>query len=204
MALLHWVIGLPSGLALALFLFWRLWFLRDPERAIPEGDVVVSPADGRVLCVEKVDLPGFGKKGAARFNFGCEEVGKRATLISIFMSPLDVHVNRAPLAGTIAAVRYHKGEFHHAGSERANENESNEIIIRGEGRTVGVVQVAGVLARRIRCFVKEGQRVEKGERIGLINLGSRVCLLLPEGLAPRVKQGERVSAGSTVVAEMTP
>lgn len=204
MALLGWLIGLPLGLALALFLFWRLWFLRDPEREIPGGDAIVSPADGRVLAVENVELPGSGRKGAGRFNFSCSEVGKSATLVSIFMSPLDVHINRAPIAGTIAAVRYHKGEFHHAGRKDAVMNESNEIVIRGERHTIGVVQVAGVLARRIRCFVREGQRVGKGERIGLINLGSRVCLLLPAGISPKARPGDRVRAGSSVVAEVAP
>ena len=187
------------GLMAGLLLFWRLWFLRDPERVISERGIV-SPADGRVLEVREVELPGSAAKGAARFNF--TGLGKRALMVSIFMSPLDVHVNRAPIAGTVERISYRKGAFHPAHSPAALENESNEVIIRDGHLTVGVVQIAGVLARRIRCFVNVGQRVEKGQRIGLINLGSRACLLLPPDAHVLVTAGQRVLAGTSIIAEM--
>ncbi len=200
--LLLLVVGVPVTLAVLLLLFWRLWFLRDPEREIPKGDVIVSPADGKVLEIREVELPGSAKKGVGEFNFLGKELGKKALMLSIFMSPLDVHVNRAPIAGEVIAVRYHKGGFHPADSERANLNESNEIIIKGKKHTIGVVQVAGTLARRIECFTSVGAKLGKGERIGLINLGSRVVLLMPPTIKPEVGVGDRVFAGSTVIAAL--
>lgn len=200
--LLLLVVGVPVTLGVLLLLFWRLWFLRDPEREVPGGDVIVSPADGKVLEIREVALPGSGKKGAGEFNFVAEELGQKALMLSIFMSPLDVHVNRAPIVGVVVAVRYHKGGFHPADSELANQNESNEIIIKGENHTIGVVQVAGILARRIECFIAVGAKLEKGERIGLINLGSRVVLLMPPHIKPEVKVGDRVFAGNTVITAL--
>lgn len=196
------VIGLPVTLVVLLLLFWRLWFLRNPEREIPEGEMIVSPADGRVLDICEVALPSSAKKGVGEFNFLGKELGEKALMLSIFMSPLDVHVNRAPIAGEVVAVRYHKGAFHPADSELANQNESNEIIIKGEKHTIGVVQVAGILARRIECFTAVGAKLEKGERIGLINLGSRVVLLMAPHIKPRVEVGDKVFAGSTVIAAL--
>lgn len=196
------MVGAPLSLGILLLLFWRFWFLRDPEREVPGGDVIVSPADGKILEIREVELPGSGEKGAGEFNFLGKELGKKALMLSIFMSPLDVHVNRAPIAGEVIAVRYHGGGFHPADSELANQNESNEIIIKGEKHTIGVVQVAGILARRIECFTAAGANVEKGERIGLINLGSRVVLLMPPHIKPEVEAGDRVFAGSTVIAAL--
>jgi len=191
-----------GGLVIALFLFWRLWFLRDPDRKIPTGDVVISPADGKIVEIREVNLPGEGKKGMGIFNFSGEGLENPALMISIFMSPLNVHVNRAPISGKVKAIRYHPGSFLHANSKRANENESNELIIEGDGLTIGVVQVAGMLARRIECFVKEGAVLEKGERFGLINLGSRVCVLLPPHIRPAVAVGDHVLAGESVLARL--
>lgn len=202
MVLLHWLIGVPIGLVLCIFLYWRLWFLRDPEREIPDGNVIVSPADGKVMEIREVTLPGSAKKGIGEFNFVGKELGKKALMLSIFMSPLDVHYNRAPIAGEVTAIRYHKGGFHPADSERANENESNEIIIKAKNHTIGVVQVAGILARRIECFTTVGARVEKGERIGLINLGSRVTLLMPLKIKLDVAVGDKVKGGSTIIARL--
>ncbi len=202
MALYHWLIGVPLALIIAIFLFWRIWFLRNPNRNIPEGNVMVSPADGKVMEIREVSLPGKVEKGMGEFNFICGELGDKALMVSIFMSPFDVHYNRAPIPGEIIAIRYHKGAFHPADSEESNQNESNEIIIKGKAHTIGVVQIAGILARRIKCHVAVGQKVEKGERFGLINLGSRVCLLLPTTIKPSVNVGERVKGGSTIIANI--
>ena len=160
-------------------------FFRDPERLIPSDSAcLVSPADGRTQ--EVVDE-----------EFG----GKRWQRVSIFMSPLDVHVNRSPLEGAIAAVEYRKGSFHPAmRPEVSLENEQNVVTIRGERTTVVVRQIAGLLARRIVFWKRRGDTVRRGERFGLIKFGSRVDVLLEPGIRILVKPGDRVRAGSSVLA----
>ena len=160
-------------------------FFRDPERLIPSDSAcLVSPADGRTQ--EVVDE-----------EFG----GKRWQRVSIFMSPLDVHVNRSPLEGAIAAVEYRKGSFHPAmRPEVSLENEQNVVTIRGERTTVVVRQIAGLLARRIVFWKRRGDTVRRGERFGLIKFGSRVDVLLEPGIRIHVKPGDRVRAGSSVLA----
>ena len=160
-------------------------FFRDPERLIPtDSACLVSPADGRTQEVVEEE---FG--------------GKRWQRVSIFMSPLDVHVNRSPLEGAIAAVEYRKGSFHPAmRPEVSLENEQNVVTIRGERTTVVVRQIAGLLARRIVFWKRRGDTVRKGERFGLIKFGSRVDVLLEPGMRILVKPGDRVRAGSSVLA----
>ena len=160
-------------------------FFRDPERLIPTDSVcLVSPADGRTQEVVEEE---FG--------------GRRWQRVSIFMSPLDVHVNRSPLEGAIAAVEYRKGSFHPAmRPEVSLENEQNVVTIRGERTTVVVRQIAGLLARRIVFWKRRGDTVRKGERFGLIKFGSRVDVLLEPGIRILVKPGDRVRAGSSVLA----
>jgi len=177
-------------LALGGFL---LNFFRDPERTAPSGEgLVVSPADGRVLLVEpEVD--------EARF------LSSRAAKISIFMSPLDVHVNRAPIDGEVTAVHYNHGKYLAAFSDKASlENEQNAIVMAAaDGRSIAFIQIAGMVARRIVCRVAAGDRLRRGERVGMIKLGSRVDIFLPGRVTLRVRAGDRVSAGVTVLGVLT-
>jgi phosphatidylserine decarboxylase len=176
-------------LALAALLFllaaFMAYFFRDPQRDAPaEGDLVVSPADGRVTRVEKVS--------------GAD--GRSPTVVSIFLSPFDVHVNRAPIAGTVVDVTYTKGRFTAATSDNASlVNEQNALTIRGEKMTLVCKQIAGVLARRIVCWKRPGDRLELGERFGLIKFGSRTDLVLPPEVEVLVTVGARVRGGVTVI-----
>lgn len=163
--------------ALALFC---LYFFRDPERAIPPGQVAVAPADGKVVVVRP--------NGAT-------------TQVSIFLNIFDVHVNRSPIAGKIAAIEYSKGKFLVASREAASaENERNTLTVEGDGTRVVFSQIAGLVARRIVCWKKPGDQVGAGERIGLIKFGSRVDVLLGPEWRIEVAAGQRVSAGSSVLA----
>jgi phosphatidylserine decarboxylase len=167
-----------------------LYFFRDPERTPPAGEhLVVSPADGRVLEVRA--------EREERF------LGAPATRVSIFMSPLDVHVNRSPVAGTVERVQHTAGKFHAAFADKASlDNERNAVVLESEGRRYLVIQIAGALARRIVCRRAPGDRLGRGERFGMIMFGSRVDLFLPPDVTPRVSKGDRVQAGRTVVAEV--
>ena len=157
-----------------------LYFFRDPERVIPAGPVAVSPADGKVVAVKE--------EGAN-------------TRISIFLNIFDVHVNRTPIAGTIADVRYQKGRFLVASKERASsENEQNTVVVQGDGTRVTFKQIAGLIARRIVFNKKLGDVVAAGERIGLIKFGSRVDVMLGPEWELAVRQGMRVQAGASVLA----
>jgi phosphatidylserine decarboxylase len=185
---LLWPRGIPLaalGLLLALF---SLWFFRNPDRTPPPGaGVVVSPADGRIVYA--------GESPPGRYSV---EAGKR---VSVFMSPFDVHVNRAPVTGRVASVRYHKGAFHVASVDKASlMNEQNGVAIVTPGdRTVTYVQIAGMLARRIVCDLKEGDAVRQGQRVGMIRFGSRVDLYLPAEVRLSVVPGDRVRAGESVL-----
>jgi phosphatidylserine decarboxylase len=169
-----------------------LYFFRDPERVPPAGErAVVSPADGRVLAVVA--------EREERF------LAAAATRVSIFMSPLDVHVNRNPVAGTVERVEHTPGKFRAAFADKASlDNERNAVVLAAGGRRYLMVQIAGALARRIVCRLAPGDRVERGARFGLIMFGSRMDLYLPAGVRPVVKAGDRVRAGATVVAEIEP
>ena len=185
---LLWPRGVPLaalGLLLALF---SLWFFRNPDRTPPPGTgLVVSPADGRIVYA--------GESPPGRYALAA---GKR---VSIFMSGIDVHVNRAPVSGRVTAIRYHKGEFHVASVDKASlMNEQNGVTIATpEGRTVTYVQIAGIVARRIVCDLKEGDAVLQGQRVGLIRFGSRLDLYLPADVRLSVAIGDRVRAGESVI-----
>jgi len=171
------VLGLPMYLAAA----FCLYFFRDPERAIPAGDVAVSPADGKVLSVQAD--------------------GPDQTRVSIFMNVFDVHVNRAPIAGRVSQIAYKKGRFLVASRDRAAlENEQNLVVLEGGGSRVAYKQIAGLIARRIVCYKKTGDEVMRGERVGLIKFGSRVDVFLGPEWQVEIKPGERVRAGSSVLA----
>ena len=177
---LYWAAS--AVLILAIFV---LNFFRDPERLISsDPDAIVCPADGRVVEIREESYD-----------------GRTVRRVSIFMSPLDVHVNRSPIAGVIEGVRYQKGAFHVASEARASvENEMNVFAVRGSQGVVVVKQIAGVLARRIVFWKKAGDALARGERFGLIKFGSRVDVLLDWTAEVRVRVGERVHAGSTTLA----
>jgi phosphatidylserine decarboxylase len=165
-----------------------LWFFRDPERAIPTGPgLIVSPGDGRVTETAAIATPN----------------GPRQR-ISIFLSVFNVHINRSPLAGVLTGVRYQKGQYLNAmNPASADRNEQNIATVRGDdGVEVTFKQIAGLLARRIVFNLREGDRVERGERVGLIKFGSRVDVLLPAEAILQVKVGQRVKGGASVLAAM--
>jgi phosphatidylserine decarboxylase len=163
------------------------YFFRDPDRLIPQAPgLVVSPADGKVMIAGPTDHrwapPGEWQQ------------------ITIFLSPLDVHINRTPVEGRVTKVEYRPGRFLPAYAERSNDNELNELWLDSNGRTVVVRQVVGILARRIVCRVVEGQQLARGERIGLMKFGSRMDVFLPRDAELRIGVGEQVVAGETVLA----
>ncbi len=179
--LVSWLAGPVFGAPLFFVAAFCLYFFRDPERAIPDGDVAVSPADGRILSVQPD--------------------GPDQTRVSIFMNVFDVHVNRAPIAGRVSDVVYKKGQFLVASRDRASlENEQNLVVLDGGGSRVAYKQIAGLIARRIVCYKKTGDEVTRGERVGLIKFGSRVDVFLGPEWKVGVKPGERVKAGSSVLA----
>lgn len=169
--------GLPFY-ALALFC---LYFFRDPERIVPTGNVLVSPADGKVVAVRPLD------SGEVR--------------VSIFLSIFNVHVNRTPIPGRVTAVQYQKGKFLVASHEAASsENEQNTLIIEGDGTRVVCRQIAGLIARRIVCFKRPGDTLTPGERIGYIKFGSRTDVIFGSEWSIAVKVGDKVAGGATVLA----
>lgn len=181
--------GLWAAAALSLLLAaFMAFFFRDPERECATGEgVVVSPADGRVLSIAPLD----------------PNAGEPATQISIFLSPLDVHINRSPIAGEIIDVVYKPGAFHVASRDIASvENEQNIVTVRGDRVTVVFRQIAGALARRVVFWKKKGDRVELGERIGLMKFSSRMDVVMPREVEVLVRKGQRVVGGITVIGRV--
>lgn len=173
----HWLFAAPFFL-LALFC---LWFFRDPDREIPAGSVAVSPADGKVVSI------------------GSDPDGR--TRVGIFLNVFDVHVNRTPIAGTIRKIDYREGKFLVASRpEAASQNEQNTFVVDGDDTSIEFSQIAGLIARRIICYKKPGDRVAAGERVGLIQFGSRVDVLFGPEWTLAVQEGQRVSAGSSILA----
>ena len=192
------LIGLVLGHYLVwvgvVFLLFCLYFFRDPERVAPgRAGAVVAPADGHVVSVMQVAPPAeLGLGPAPRWR------------VAIFLSVMDVHVNRAPAAGVVTRVAYRHGAFVNASLDKASEaNERNALALRlDDGREMAVVQIAGLIARRIVCGVREGDRLATGERFGIIRFGSRTDVYLPEGVTPLVEVGQTMIGGETVVAEL--
>jgi phosphatidylserine decarboxylase len=179
--LVTWAAGPWFAAPLWILAAFCLYFFRDPERAVPSGDVAVSPADGKVVAVKP----------------------ENATLnrVSIFLNIFDVHVNRAPIAGSISKVQYQEGKFHVASREVcSDQNEQNVVTVQGDGTTVIFKQIAGLIARRIVFRKKPGDHVAAGERVGLIKFGSRVDVLLGPEWEIVVRPGMRVQAGSSIIA----
>ncbi|HVF46179.1 MAG TPA: phosphatidylserine decarboxylase [Pyrinomonadaceae bacterium] len=189
-------IPLIAGLLLGIFGFliaaavilliaaFMIFFFRDPKRAIPQGrGLIVSAADGRVTRIE---------------NDG------ETKLVSVFLSPLDVHINRSPIAGRISKISYQPGRKMPATSDKASlVNERNSLVIEGDEMTVTCTQIAGILARRIVCWPKTGDNLTRGEKFGLIKFGSRTDVRMPAGVDVLVKVGDRVKGGETVIGRMT-
>lgn len=184
-----WALGWTAAGALfgAVALFTG-WFFRNPSRRIPGGpNLIVSPGDGRVLAVAEEEEPRFLKERAVR--------------VSIFLSPLNVHINRTPCAGTVRTVGYTPGRFLVASRPEATlQNEQTAALIETDaGSRILCVQVAGYVARRIVCWLSEGERVDRGERYGLIRFGSRMDLYVPVGTQVRVRAGDRVTGGESII-----
>lgn len=200
-------IGIAAGLTVLFLIFvpplaWLgalatafcIFFFRDPERIVPvRPGLVVSPADGLVSAVERAVPP-------ADLGMGTQSL----TRISVFLSVFDVHINRVPADGKIAALAYHKGKFLNAANDKASEeNERQSVrLTLDDGRDIAFVQIAGLIARRIVCDLQVGQSVRAGERFGLIRFGSRTDVYLPEGVAALVAPGQRMIGGETVIADL--
>jgi phosphatidylserine decarboxylase len=194
------LLGLVVGAWLAwlgvAFLLFCLYFFRDPERVPPaRPGAVLAPADGRVVSVMPAVPPAeLGLGAASRWR------------VAIFLSVLDVHVNRMPASGTVTRIAYRHGKFVNASMDKASEhNERNALALRlPDGREMAIVQIAGLIARRIVCQVREGDFVTVGSRFGIIRFGSRTDLYLPEGVHPLVAEGQLMIGGETVIAELSP
>ena len=183
----------PLGWLGAMATLWCIYFFRDPQRVTPVRDgIVVAPADGRVSRIGNTVPP---KE---------LELGERPLpRVSIFMSVFDCHVNRSPVTGRIDRIVYHHGAFLSADLDKASENnERNSLVIATEKGRIGVVQIAGLVARRILCFVRAGATVGVGERIGMIRFGSRLDVYLPDGVRPLVAEGQTAIAGETIIADL--
>lgn len=187
-----------AGWVMVMVTIWVLTFFRDPIRATPQDDsLLVAPADGLVTLIQRVTPP--------REMAGPQGLGDTPMIrVSIFMSVFDVHINRTPISGTIKNVIYISGKFLNADLDKASEdNERQHILVeRADGLRIGFTQIAGLVARRIVPFVKPGDIVAAGQRIGLIRFGSRVDVYLPDGTVPRVVLGQRTVAGETVLAKL--
>ncbi|GAA6201437.1 phosphatidylserine decarboxylase [Aquicoccus sp. SU-CL01552] len=173
---------------------WCYYFFRDPERVTPEREgLIVSPADGIVSLIEPAVPPA---------ELGLPD--QPLTRVSVFMSVFNCHVNRLPVSGEITAIAYRPGKFLNASLDKASvDNERNSLAIRMEdGRSIAVVQIAGLVARRIVCFTEIGAKLATGERFGLIRFGSRLDVYLPEGVEPQVRIGQTMIAGETVLADL--
>jgi phosphatidylserine decarboxylase len=183
-----WPKSLPLAAAGLLVTAFMAWFFRDPGRIPPaEPGAVISPADGKIVFC--------GDCAPGRYS------PKSGKMVSVFMSVFDVHVNRAPVSGRVASVRYNPGKFHVASVDKASlENEQNGVVLEtAGGHKVSYVQIAGLIARRIVCYLSEGDTVKQGQRVGMIRFGSRVDIFLPASTTLRVKKGDRVRAGESIV-----
>jgi phosphatidylserine decarboxylase len=198
------VVAAVIGLAVAPWLTWLggafvlfcLYFFRDPERTVPDRPgVLVAPADGRIVMVGQAIPP-------EELDLGSEPRWR----VAIFLSVLDVHVNRMPAAGTVTRIAYRHGKFLNASLDKAStDNERNALALKlDSGGDIGVVQIAGLIARRILCDVREGEHVEGGARFGIIRFGSRTDVYLPHGVVPLVAVGQTMIGGETVLAQTGP
>jgi phosphatidylserine decarboxylase len=187
--LLGWLTQPAWAILPCLLAFFFLWFFRDPKRAVPQdAGAVVSPGDGKVTDVSMVTVG-----------------NEKQTRLSIFLSVFNVHVNRSPIAGVVRDVRYQRGQFLNAMNRAsAEQNEQNIVTVEGDGQKVVFKQIAGLLARRIVFYPNVGDRLERGQRVGLIKFGSRVDVVLDSSARVNVKIGDHVKGGATVLAYLQP
>jgi len=193
-SLILYIVWAPLGWIGLGLTIWCYYFFRDPKRATPVRDgLIVSPADGVVSLIEKAVPPA---------ELGMSDAP--LTRVSVFMSVFNCHVNRAPIGGKIAAIAYRPGKFFNASLDKASsDNERNSLCIEmADGRQIAVVQIAGLVARRIVCFVSPDAVLATGERFGLIRFGSRLDVYLPDGVMPMVSLGQTMVAGETVLADL--
>ncbi|HKS65399.1 MAG TPA: phosphatidylserine decarboxylase [Xanthobacteraceae bacterium] len=192
-SLVLFILWPPLGWLGTVLTLWCAYFFRDPPRVTPIGDgIVVSPADGRVSLVTNAVPP-------VELALGTTPLPR----VSIFMSVFDCHVNRSPVTGRIERIAYTAGKFLNADLDKASEdNERNAFLIATDNGRIGVVQIAGLVARRIVVWTKEGQALTAGERIGMIRFGSRLDVYLPAGTVPHVSEGQTALAGETVLADL--
>ena len=194
----YWMVSHFLGWVLVGGTIWVATFFRDPVRTTPRGDrLIVAPADGLITMIARVPPPPElrGPEALADGDY---------TRVSIFMSVFDVHINRAPISGRVKRIAYVPGKFVNADLDKASEdNERQHFLIEGgDGLRIGFTQIAGLVARRILSFVREGDMVDAGQRVGLIRFGSRVDVFLPAGTSPKVLLGQRSIAGETILAEI--
>jgi len=192
-SLVLFLVWSPLGWIGTVVTLWVAYFFRDPPRVTPvEDGLVVAPADGRVSLITHAVPP-------AELGLG----GKALPRISIFMSVFDCHVNRSPVTGRIERIAYRAGKFLNADLDKASEdNERNALVLLTPGGRVAVVQIAGLVARRILCTVREGESIAAGMRFGMIRFGSRLDVYLPDGGKPLVSEGQTAIAGETVIADL--
>jgi phosphatidylserine decarboxylase len=209
LTIILWAINIILSLAILFYLFWKFWFLRDPERKIPEGDVITSPADGKIIKI--VDLDNINnlkiKKGlVGKIKTTCSDVGKSCYLVSIFMNLCSVHIQRAPYHGEVISVKHKKGTLGVTTSfKNGLYNEKTETLIKTKklGK-IKVIQIAGFIVNRIENWMKPGDKVKTGDRIGLINFGSQVSIIIPKKrMKLMVKEGQKVNAGISIIAKIT-
>ncbi|MBD3319358.1 phosphatidylserine decarboxylase family protein [Candidatus Woesearchaeota archaeon] len=198
------VLAVVTFVVLAVVLFYFSVFKRDPLRSVPRGNHLVCPTDGRVISIAHTSDRSLqvNKGSFGRITALCSDVAADCTLVSIMMTPLDVHFQRAPIDGVIKKIKHSPGKFKNAVLNRdwaMLENEKNEILIEGAQGRVKVIQIAGILARRIKCFVEEGQVVQQGQKIGFIDIGSQVTLIVPRSRTISVLPGARVLGGETIL-----
>lgn len=202
MPILLFIVILALIILAGIFL---LNFYRDPKRTVPKGNNIVSPADGRVISIIDTlnDEIEISKGMIGKIRAMTKDISNNCYVISIFMSPLDVHINRAPIEGTIKSIQHTKGKFFKAYDlEKSFQNEKNEIIIENKNIKVKVIQIAGFLARRILCYTSINKKVNKGDKIGMIALGSQATIIMPKKVNLKIKINDRVKAGESIIADL--
>ncbi|MEK6891617.1 MAG: phosphatidylserine decarboxylase [Nanoarchaeota archaeon] len=190
---------------IVLAVLFLLNFYRDPKRTIPKGSNIVSPADGRIISIVNTSKKEIkvSKGIIGKIRSMTKDISNNCYVISIFMSPLDVHINRAPIEGTIKSIRHTKGKFFKAYDLEKNfENEKNEIVIENKNLKIKVIQIAGFLARRILCYAKINDKVNKGDKIGMIALGSQATIIMPKSVKLKIKINDKVKAGESIIADL--
>jgi phosphatidylserine decarboxylase len=193
-AIFLWAVWAPLGFVGLVATVWCVFFFRDPVRLVPsDGNYVVSPGDGYIQKIEQVAPP-------AELGLG----DKKVTRISVFLNIFNVHVTRSPVAGEVTTLNYHPGKFLSANLEKASsENERQSVVITTpQGQNVVCVQIAGLIARRIVCYLEDKQSLKAGERYGIIRFGSRIDVYLPEGVNPLVAEGQTALGGETIFADL--